>query len=129
MDFQTLLENYPQDYQPCRCNDTGYSNFEKYDGVKCWHNHDGQNHTLRVEELVKFLKKKLPKDILTIAKSEDYVFTSEDFEGLTGIVAFINFWGDGNQGDHIDLWNEDCLLTGDVDFFERSEKVIFWEID
>jgi hypothetical protein len=25
--------------------------------------------------------------------------------GRQGIVAFFNFWGPGNTGDHIDVWN------------------------
>lgn len=29
----------------------------------------------------------------------------EKIKGKTGIIFFQNYWGAGNQGDHIDLWN------------------------
>lgn len=29
----------------------------------------------------------------------------ENIKGKRGIIFFQNYWGPGNQGDHIDLWN------------------------
>jgi hypothetical protein len=39
-----------------------------------------------------------------------------------------NFWGTGNQGDHIDLWNGEEIAHGTLDFFIRSEEVWFWAL-
>ena len=45
-----------------------------------------------------------------------------------GIAMFRNFWGAGNSGDHIDLWNGARIALGDLDFFERSQEIWFWEM-
>lgn len=54
--------------------------------------------------------------------------TAADYMGRTGLVFFRNFWGEGNQGDHIDLWDGDELRAGAPDYFERSEQVWFWPL-
>jgi hypothetical protein len=54
--------------------------------------------------------------------------TFEEYLGRSGIVAFINFWGPGNQGDHIDLWNGQKLAWGSDGYFELSEEIWFWPI-
>jgi len=154
LDFQELWDNYPQEWEPCK-NLKGEPNFENqcairmgvalarckfrvknslpmYDfhGERCWHHPDADNHTLRVEELKDYFLKKMPHDILTVRKKtflEDICI--DDFEGKEGIIVFQNFWGDNNQGDHIDLINSlGELKTGSIDYFERSEKVYLWEI-
>lgn len=50
------------------------------------------------------------------------------FLGRHGLMFCRNFWGPGNQGDHIDLWNRDHLKSGDSSYIIRSEEVWFWEI-
>jgi hypothetical protein len=154
LDFQELWDNYPQDWEPCK-NLKGEPNFENqcairmgvalarckfrvknslpmYDfhGERCWHHPDADNHTLRVEELRDYLIKKLPRDILTIGRRKiDDLISPDICDGAEGIVLFLNFWGDRNRGDHIDLINyEGELKTGELDYFERSERVYFWNL-
>lgn len=152
MNFKDLWQNHPaneDDLTPCH-DAMGVPNFESqcairmgiclsksgldfsdFNGVRCWFHPEYLNHTLRVEELVEYLKKKLPKSIFTTKtrRSWDSPLSEHGFEGLTGIVVFQNFWGDGNRGDHIDLWDGEEMTYGDNDYFERSEKVYFWNID
>jgi len=53
--------------------------------------------------------------------------TDTDFVGKRGIVYWQNFWGNDNQGDHIDLWDGARIAHGSNDYFERSEEIWFWE--
>jgi len=100
-----------------------------YQGVRCWHHPEFDNHTLRVEELVKYLKKKLPKSCLTVKHAGESMIDHFDFDGLTGIIAFIDFWGENGTGDHIDIWDGSEMTSGDLDYFERADTVYFWEIE
>ena len=155
LDFKELWKNHPairEEIDPCRHLATkepfftnqcairmgvclGRSGFDLslYSGRKCWHHPESENHTLRVMELIKYLRGVLPKEILTIKKSSEGHFDYFDFDGLTGIVAFQDFWDTNdngkNDGDHIDLWDGDKLAYGDNDYFERSDLVYFWEIE
>jgi len=54
--------------------------------------------------------------------------SSQSYSGLRGIVVFRNFWGTGNQGDHIDLWDGGSMTHGANDYFERSEEIWFWKM-
>src|SRR5690349_2878780 len=51
------------------------------------------------------------------------------FLGRRGLIFCRNFWGPGNQGDHIDLWNKGHMKTGYPSYIARSEETWFWEID
>lgn len=151
MKFKLLWDAHPSNHgelQPCRNLKNGNANFNSqcairmgvclqragfdmsdYRGVRCWHHPEYENHTLRVEELAKYLKKKLPKRSLIERSADDSIIEASDFEGMTGIVAFIDFWGENGQGDHIDLFDGNELTFGGNDYFERSDKVYFWEIN
>lgn len=66
----------------------------------------------------------------------------EKINNKTGIVFFQNYWGPGNQGDHIDLWNGFRLThwiswvqiharirsVGINSDFRRAESIWFWEM-
>jgi hypothetical protein len=54
--------------------------------------------------------------------------SSHAFIGRQGIFAFFNFWGPGNTGEHIDVWNGSRIALGDNNYFERSEEIWFWPI-
>ena len=149
MAFKDLWDAYPKNTDPCtnpvslepcfdnqcairmgvclaRCN----FDMKKFEGVRCWYHPKSDNHTLRVEELKLFLADVLPNDSLTIKrKLPTRDISVSDFTDKSGIIIFINFWGDNNQGDHIDLWTGDELMDGDLEYFERSERVYLWEID
>jgi len=146
--FSELWDKYPSneyDMYPCRNKDTGEPNFSSqcairlsttmekcgfdfssFNGVKCWFGCD-EIHVLRVVELALFLEARI---------GEPKKFHHIDFEGFrkvtkgaSGIIAFYDFWGPGNQGDHIDLFDKYELKNGFDDYFERSRKVLFWKLD
>jgi hypothetical protein len=95
-------------------------------GSRCWNNH-GNKHILKVLQMVPWIDKNTkvigckPK---VIHKNVD----SRPFNGKVGIFYFQNFYGRNNRGDHIDLWNGRIIAHGDLDYFERSEEVWFWEM-
>lgn len=97
-------------------------NLDEYSGVKCWQH---RTHVLRAEELASWLKTQTSLVGAWVEYTPGRDALSE-IEGKRGIVLFRNFWGAGNQGDHIDLWNGNTLANGANDYFERSEDVIFW---
>lgn len=51
------------------------------------------------------------------------------YKGKRGIVVCRNFWGSGNQGDHIDLWDGMTMAHGAEDYFSKSQEIWFWEMD
>jgi len=101
-------------------------------GACCWYGH-GKRHPLRVEEFKYYIDSEhasfapyyAEKYIRTRAGHQ---VTYHRFLRRTGIVAFRNFWGRGDQGDHIDLWNGSRIAHGGLDYFVRSEQVWFWYI-
>ena len=99
-------------------------NTSSFRGARCWHGH---KHILRVEELIKWLKTKKED----VGKARSFKPGSDALDavaGRTGIVACRNFYGRGNQGDHIDLWDGVQMAKGSPSYMERSEEVVFWEI-
>jgi hypothetical protein len=102
---------------------------DSYPGAFCWFKH-GTEHPLRVEEMKLWLNS-ADADFVGTAdisrRGRGRQRTSDDYAGRRGVVACLNFWGTG-QGDHIDLWNGTQLAGGDLDFFERSEEIWFWEL-
>jgi Type VI secretion system (T6SS), amidase effector protein 4 len=100
-----------------------------YPGAFCWHGH-GRKHPLRVEEMTNWLSSGDAEFVGPAETSRRDAAgrqkTHADYAGRTGIVGFRNFWGSGNQGDHIDLWNGTRIARGDNDYFERSEEIWFW---
>lgn len=158
--FGRLWDNHPNishtEMQPCRRPD-GVPNFgnqcairmgvclslsdllSNYDGVQCWFGHRGQGHTLRARELAAWLR----KNRATFGEAEiKKNVTFEEYANRTGIVYCQNFWGENNQGDHIDLWDGTgqfmargsfawegpAMASGGLDYFERSEEVWFWPV-
>ncbi len=143
MDFDLIWNAYPEDYNPCR-RDTGEPSFsnqcairfaialadgginlDSFPGVHCWFGH-GRDHCLRGEELAVWMKSKPEVFGPTLIKSEA---DASDYFGMRGLMFCRNFWGPGNQGDHIDIWNKDYMKTGNPGYISRSKEVWFWEID
>jgi len=99
--------------------------------TQCWFGHPGEGHTLRAEELAKYLSGiggfgpptkfagKAPKPG-TDAKAA--------MTGRQGVIFIKDFWGAGNSGDHIDIWSKDGMLTGSLDYLPRAGQVWFWEL-
>lgn len=109
-----------------------------YDKSVCWYaGHKG--HTLRAREVADWMRRHPDRFGLVEVRSN---VTWGAFKGRTGLVCFHNFWGEGNQGDHIDLWDGTGIVRrmvdpslegpgmahGSLDYFERSEEVWFWPI-
>ncbi|WP_165251146.1 type VI secretion system amidase effector protein Tae4 [Paludisphaera soli] len=143
--FRTLWSVHPSNYgddAPCR-DKKGNSAFENqcairmgvaladagmdlssFRGARCWHGH---RHVLRVEELIKWLKTRTA-DVGTARSFKPGADARAAVAGVTGIVACRNFWGRGNQGDHIDVWDGAQMAHGDPGYMDRSEEVVFWTI-
>lgn len=143
--FKTLWSKHPSiNGEPAPCKDSkGNPAFENqcairlgialkeagmdlssFRGAKCWFGH---KHILRVEEMITWLKLQT-HDVGTAARFKPGSDARAAVAGKTGIVACRNFWGRGNQGDHIDLWDGTSMPQGQPEYMDRSEEVFFWEI-
>lgn len=101
-------------------------NTDAVPGARCWYGH-GRKHILRVANLLPWIE----KNTTAIGCKKKVVFkgvTHSNFTGKKGIVYFENFWGTNNQGDHIDLWDGYRIAKGELNFFQRSEQIWFWEM-
>lgn len=109
-----------------------------YDKTTCWYRgHKG--HTLRARELSDWMRRH-PERFGRVEIRKNVTWGA--FRGRTGFVCFHNFWGQNNQGDHIDLWDGTGIIRretdprlegpgladGSLDYFERSEEVWFWPV-
>jgi len=105
--------------------DSGIS-LKSFKGAKCYPGHGhNQSHILRAEELATWLEnQKLLFGIPTKRKK----VKSSIYKDKKGIILLKNFWGAGNQGDHIDLWNGKMMTRGAPSYFSSSQEVWFWEI-
>jgi hypothetical protein len=152
--FDTLWSKHralqdPPMIEPCQTN--GVSNFQNqcairlgvaltlsginlasFHGTTCWHGH-GRMHPLKVEQLKLWIN----SDDATFAPSyaekskrdgQGRQKSHHAFIGKQGIVAFLNFWGPGNAGDHIDLWNGNRIAHGDNSYFAASQELWFWPL-
>ncbi len=149
-DFNTLWGNHPmnkeKDDSPCK-NKSGTAAFanqcairmgvcfkrsavdlSSFKKVRCWFHDKSEEHILRAEELANWMKtQKTQFGEVDIKKKSDNI-SDADYKGKTGIAFFMNFWGPGNSGDHIDLWNKDKMAKGSPDYFSLSQEVWFWEL-
>lgn len=97
-----------------------------FKGAKCYPGHKhNQVHILRAEELAEWIKTTTP--IFGIADIKRGVNASS-YSGKKGVIFLLNFWGAGNQGDHIDLWNGSKMTRGAPEYFTAAQEVWFWEI-
>ncbi|MBI3775854.1 MAG: type VI secretion system amidase effector protein Tae4 [Gammaproteobacteria bacterium] len=142
--FGMLWDNHPSnrgDDHPCITN--GASNFsdqcairfgialersglslKSFRGARCWFGH---GHVLRAQEIADWLRHGTTAvGMPDISGRTSYA----SYTTRSGIVFFRNFWGSGNQGDHIDLWNGSRMPgSGDhSNYFKLSEEVWFWNL-
>lgn len=146
VNFNDLWNAYPADNSPCQ-NSAGAPNFDNQcairmglcligagvnlsscRAVRCWHGH-GRLHILRAQELADWLTERQARREFGAVEIRSRA-TYTVYHGRNGIAFFRNFYGSGNQGDHIDLWegSTGTLLTGARDYFSRSQEVWFWHI-
>lgn len=123
--YATLDATYPIEQSPCSTN--GAPNHENqcairvgiclagagvplgsFGGARCWSGHS-RDHTLRAEELATWLinptRVRLFKDgvFTRTLRPRNATIGASSYADRKGIALFKNFWGTGNQGDHIDL--------------------------
>lgn len=74
-----------------------------YTGVLSWEK-DKPKYAIRAQELAHWFASthsRLPANVQKFGGKEVF----DAISGKTGIIFFRDYWGAGNQGDHIDLWN------------------------
>lgn len=102
-----------------------------YTGAFCWSKH-GREHPLRVEQMKLWLNSDSANFVgyadISRKDRQGRQATHHSYLGRRGIVACINFWGRGNQGDHIDLWDGSTMARGALDYFQPSQEIWFWEM-
>jgi hypothetical protein len=118
-------------------------NMSGYTGVRSWQK-GKPKYPIRAQELADWLAapaSHLPAKVQKFAGKAVF----DKIASKTGIIFFQNYWGPGNQGDHIDLWNGSRLTDwrtwvrihvrlgdhglhdlGAGSDFQQSEAVWFW---
>lgn len=91
---------------------------DSFKGARCWHGHHPA-HILRAEELANWLKS--PFSPFKQVTEFQGISGFQNIKGKKGIIFFKNYYGPGNQGDHIDLWNG-SRLTKFRTWFEFSTR-------
>lgn len=103
-------------------------------GARCWHHKGNEKHILRAEELANALTQ---VEVSGMKKVEKY--SGKDgfakIKNRTGIIFFRNYYGPGNQGDHIDLWNGWRITSLDSVIYiytglggYKNGDIWFWEV-
>ena len=100
-------------------------NFTSFKGARCWYGHKG--HILRVEQLADWLRTQ-SHEVGTAISYKPGSTARSAVAGKTGILAVRNFYGSGNQGDHIDLWDGAGMAHGLAEYMDTAEEVLFWNI-
>jgi len=139
--FQTLWQNYPNN-DPCINPKTGKRayddqcairlglslqksgvDFSKFPGPRCEFGARGNGMVLRAEELANWLRS-IPFRGCPVAQSHAGKNFQASIAGRTGIVFFKDYWLRSGErhptGDHIDLWNRDCLTPSFTTFLRFS---------
>lgn len=116
-----------------------------YPGALSWEK-DKPKYAIRAQELANWFASPHSHLRVKVQKfSGKEVF--EKIKNRTGIIFFQNYWGPGNQGDHIDLWNGARLTdwftwiriharigtvgvhsVAPLSDFEKSQSVWFWAL-
>lgn len=156
MKFKKLWENHPtvksrRDDAPCKVN--GKRAFDNqcairlgqalsesgvdlstFKGARCWHSHKPA-HILRAEELAKWLSSSFSpfRHVVKFQGKDGF----SKIQGKKGIIFFKDYYGPGNTGDHIDLWNG-RMLTRYSSWFQfafsdgrhyADAEVWFWSVE
>lgn len=109
-------------------------NMKSYNGQWSWQK-NVPKYAIRAQELANWLASPANPLYIRVEKySGSEVFNK--ISGRRGIIFFQNYWGPGNQGDHIDLWNGSrltdwrTLLTIHIygESYSKSDNVWFWEV-
>lgn len=93
--------------------------------VSCWFHPRSAGHTLRAEELANWLARGTVFGAPTKLKGAG---AATDLQGKQGVVFVKDFYGPGNSGDHIDIWDVDHMLSGSTTYFDKARAVWFWSL-
>jgi len=77
-------------------------NLTGYTGALSWEK-DKPKYAIRAQELANWFASR--HSHLSKVQKFGGKEAFNKIKGKTGIIFFQNYWGPGNQGDHIDLWN------------------------
>jgi hypothetical protein len=77
---------------------------KSYGGAWSWQK-DKPKYAIRAQELANWLCTPAMSPLATRVQKFGGQDVFDRIDLNTGIVFFQNYWGPGNQGDHIDLWN------------------------
>jgi Type VI secretion system (T6SS), amidase effector protein 4 len=101
-------------------------NLGNFRGAKCYPGHGHKRaHILRAEELAGWLE---GQDTTFGTPTKKKKVSGGDYKNKKGVIYLKDFWGPGNQGDHIDLWNGSMMTLGSPSYITASREVWFWEI-
>ena len=115
-------------------------NVKTFHGQLSWQK-DKPKYAIRAQEVANWLAS--ATNPIFPAKVEK--FSGKDafdkIKGKKGVVFFKNYWGAGNQGDHIDLWDGSRLTHwtswlriqlhlsgGDWSDYRKAESIWFWAL-
>lgn len=106
---------------------------------------DKPKYAIRAQELAEWLVS--PYSMMPKVQKFSGNDVFEKIKGRSGIIFFQNYWGPGNQGDHIDLWNGSRLTdwftwvriharVGSLGVhsvlplsdFQKSQAIWFWPV-
>lgn len=115
------------------------TSLKSFRGLLSWQK-DKPKYAIRARELADWLAS--PFSMMPKVQKFSGMEVFERTKGKRGIIYFQNYWGPGNQGDHIDLWNGSRLtdwrswiriqmnmsIPGIWEDLKKSESVWFWSI-
>lgn len=123
------------------CLERSGADLKTFHGVRSWEKNKPK-YALRAQELANWLSGPFARP--------SFHFSVEKFSGKDafdkikgrGIIFFQNYYGPGNQGDHIDLWNGSRLtdwtswvrirtgivIPGRWSDYRKSESIWYWPV-
>ena len=122
------------------CLERSGADLKTFHGVRSWEK-DKPKYALRAQELADWLDSPFARMPFPVKK-----YSGKDafdkINGHRGVILFQNYWGPGNQGDHIDLWNgfrlthprslaQIYLRLGPIGFgsdYREAESAWFWAV-
>lgn len=114
--------------------------FEDYRGAMSWQK-GKPKYAIRAQELANWLslRPRFPGSSVVKIKPKNF---EDEISKKSGVIFFQNYWGRGNQGDHIDLWDGSQLTYtesiaqiylrfesfGYGSDFHKAESIWFWGV-
>ena len=128
------------------CLERSGANLKTFQGVLSWEKNKPK-YAIRAQELANWLSGPFARTSLPFSVEKHSGKDAFDKINGRGIIFFQNYWGPGNQGDHIDLWDGSRLtdwftwvrIHARIGTFgvhsitplsdlEKSQSVWFWRV-